>query len=414
MTTRWTRRALAATVVGVAALIGSPPAAHADDYADTLVVNGTVTADGTVKITETLTFPTAAPAQITQRLATGEMATRHDKYVFDISDVSAKAGSGTASVSTSTDGDYRVVTITTGGAKTVTLNYTVKGASRAQQVGNTSRTLVSWRVLQGLSVGVKQASGTFEVPGVINFVDCKSGPPAAPGPCGTVAGGTHDSPNPTFTDGPRGPGEAITMSFGISSGAVKPDGQLKRLWSLDQAFSVNSKTLLASLLPLLLGGLALYLLHRRNGRDVTPSTVAPVAEFAPVGEGQARFTVLEGVRPGEVGTLADERVDPVDVTATLLDLAVRGHVRIIEQPRTGAHQPLDWTFERLSSDEPLLGYEKTLLDAIAPEGGTAVPVSQIGGAVSAVVPQVQSASTTRSSRAAGSPGVPTAPATPGA
>ena len=39
------------------------------------------------------------------------------------------------------------------------------------------------------------------------------------------------------------------------------------------------------------------------------------------------------IRPGHVGTVADERVDPIDVTATLVDLAVRGHLLITELPR---------------------------------------------------------------------------------
>jgi hypothetical protein len=100
--------------------------------------------------------------------------------------------------------------------------------------------------------------------------------------------------------------------------------------------------------------------------------------------------VQDGIRPGEVGTLADERVDPVDVTATLLDLAVRGHLRITELPKASPHAPTDWTFARLQSSDPLLAYEHTLLDAVAPVQGDPVQVSNLAGSVGAVIGTVQS------------------------
>ena len=58
-----------------------------------------------------------------------------------------------------------------------------------------------------------------------------------------------------------------------------------------------------------------------------------MAEFVPIGSGESEFRVLGEIRPGHVGTVADERVDPIDVTATLVDLAVHGHLRITELPR---------------------------------------------------------------------------------
>ena len=62
----------------------------------------------------------------------------------------------------------------------------------------------------------------------------------------------------------------------------------------------------------------------------------------------------------------------MDVTATLLDLAVRGHLRITELPRESAHAATDWTFVRRESTDKLLDYEHTLLDAVAPIQGEPV------------------------------------------
>ena len=40
-----------------------------------------------------------------------------------------------------------------------------------------------------------------------------------------------------------------------------------------------------------------------------------------------RFDPPVGMRPGQLGTLIDEKADPRDVTATLVDLAVRGYLQ---------------------------------------------------------------------------------------
>ena len=42
------------------------------------------------------------------------------------------------------------------------------------------------------------------------------------------------------------------------------------------------------------------------------------------------------LRPAEIGTLLDERADTLDVTATIVDLAVRGYLRITEVERPGS------------------------------------------------------------------------------
>jgi len=79
-----------------------------------------------------------------------------------------------------------------------------------------------------------------------------------------------------------------------------------------------------------------------------------------------------------------------DVTATLLDLSVRGHLRITELPPASPHAPTDWTFARLPSNDPLAVYEHTLLDAVAPVQGEPVKVSNLAGSVGGVIGKIQS------------------------
>jgi hypothetical protein len=60
--------------------------------------------------------------------------------------------------------------------------------------------------------------------------------------------------------------------------------------------------------------------YRRVGRD--PDAGAPVA---------VKYEAPTGLSPGEMGVLVDEDVDLRDITATIVDLAVRGHIRIVQE-----------------------------------------------------------------------------------
>ncbi len=80
------------------------------------------------------------------------------------------------------------------------------------------------------------------------------------------------------------------------------------------------------------------------------------------------FTPPGDLRPGQVGTLIDEQANTVDVTATIVDFAVRRHLRIEEVP--GARpRDRDWKLVKLTAGDPkFLPYERRLFDALF-EGG---------------------------------------------
>ena len=62
----------------------------------------------------------------------------------------------------------------------------------------------------------------------------------------------------------------------------------------------------------------------------------------------AQFEPPNGLRPAEVGTLLDERADTKDVTATIVDLAGRGFLRIDQAGER------DWSLSSTApSDRPL-------------------------------------------------------------
>jgi len=83
--------------------------------------------------------------------------------------------------------------------------------------------------------------------------------------------------------------------------------------------------------------LGMLLLWRRVGRD---------PEERPV---SARYEPPAGLTPAEAGTLLDESVDMRDITATVVDLAVNGHIKIEEREEKhlfGLISNTDYVFHR--------------------------------------------------------------------
>ena len=384
---------LAALLTG-AGLVGVTPPAWAADSINTFDVMGRASADGTLSLSTTITFDDQAPAEFVQRLDTIEDASDYTYYRFNISNITAQAGDTDLRPTISYDGDFVVITVDTSaiGATPLTIGYDVAGAARSGGVatGDMAMTLVSWPVLQGLSMPVTTATGTIAVPGAIRGVDCKSGAATGPQPCQMWGGGTYDAPSPNFQDSSLDAGAVLIFGFTAPSSVLAVDEQLMARWTLDRAFSTDLASVLAALAVLLVGAVGLFALWHMRGRDMTTvKDPTLVASFEPTGKGTVKFQVHDEIRPGHVGTVVDEHVDPIDVTATLLDLAVRGHLCIVQLPAAHPYAPMDWTFQRLTSKDKMRPFEVTLLDAIAPEDGEPAVVSRIGGPVEGVIGDVQ-------------------------
>lgn len=97
----------------------------------------------------------------------------------------------------------------------------------------------------------------------------------------------------------------------------------------------------------------------KSGRDPQGrDTLSP--EYDPPG----------GLRPAEIGVLVDERADTLDVSATIVDLAVRGFLTIEELPKKwGVLSSANYRLKHTGlSDTDLLSYEKKLLSALFKNG----------------------------------------------
>ncbi|WP_344801953.1 DUF2207 family protein [Microlunatus ginsengisoli] len=376
---------LAMLAAAAALLIGplSLPAA-AEGTASVFDAKAELAADGALRVQQTITFAGTAPANVSQTFELRQNIVGQRQYVMQLSDVTASIGGQTVAPTQSDHDRFRTVTVATGGANVVSMSYTVTGAVRTIDSG----TALQWPLLQGLSAQVNEFTGTVRLPAAFNYLECNAGSPNSPVPCRVATGGTGEVPLPTFRDGPLGEGQIVAVDIGFAPGAVPANEQIKELWTVGRAFSAKPLPLGIALGLLVLGGLGLLAMHRQAGRDATAGEPARAGQFVPVGAGQTEFRVVGEVRPGEIGTLVDERVDPIDVTASLLDLAVRGHLLITELPRASAYARTDWELTRLAGPDALQSYEQLLLDTIAPVGGI-VRVSELAGRVQDSIGAIQ-------------------------
>jgi len=184
---------------------------------------------------------------------------------------------------------------------------------------------------------------------------------------------------------PLAEGEQMSIAVKLVKGAVNvPPPMLEdRLrFFPDGAFDINPFTIGAFALTLLLG---LGLVGRNwwaHGRDREYLTqyyltndprqrTEPLFEHVPVA---VEFGPPQNMRPAELGLILDESADPKDVTATIVDLAVRGHITITELP-----QSKDWEFTWKGAPvSELMPYEKTILDGMF-TGRQEVRLSELRG-----------------------------------
>ena len=361
--------------------------AYAEGTASTFIAEGNLAKDGTLKVKQTIALTGAVPPELSQRFETREDLVGDRQYVQRLSDITAMVKGAPVQPTMKTEDRFTTVTVPTNGSTEVVMMYTVTGAV----VTIDSGTALRWRMLQGLSAQVTQFTATVQIPTQFSYIKCTAGSPNSTVPCTFAAAGTETAQIPTFRDGPRGEGEVVAIDIGFPPGGVASNEVIDYQWTVGRAFSVAPLPLALALGLLALGGVALYGLHRRAGVDRSPDgQISKPGDFVPTGAGQSEFRVVGDVRPGHVGTVADERVDPIDVTATLIDLAVRGHLVIDELPRESEFAPTDWEIRRIDGNDGLLPFEQQLLDGIAAPGSS-VRVSDLAGKVQESIGGVQNA-----------------------
>ena len=120
-----------------------------------------------------------------------------------------------------------------------------------------------------------------------------------------------------------------------------------------------------------------------KGRDPDPGmSVAPMYEPPP------------GISPAEAGTLLDDTIHPRDITSTMVDLAVRGYIKIEETAEKGlvfTHK--DYVFHLLKpmaqwTDKDLAPHERVMLENVF-QGGEETRLSSLKNRFYTAVPIIR-------------------------
>jgi uncharacterized membrane protein YgcG len=273
---------------------------------------------------------------------------------------------------------------TVSGPQTYRITYDVRGAMNAFE----AHSELYWNATgNDWEVPIRRAPITVHGP-LISEVGCFRGPVGATSVCDES--GT-DGRTARFRSTNLQPGEGLTFVTALPPEAVDvPPPLLVEKWTVEDAFSGSPAALPGAGALTLLGLGGIGLLVFRQGRDRVTRGGFAIDGRVEDGAGERRglfsprvtpveFRPPEDLRPGQLGVLVDERVDPVDISATIVDLAVRGHLRISEiEDAKLFRSKTDWVIDRLQTEDPLLPFEQRLLDGLF-EGNSQARISELKG-----------------------------------
>lgn len=131
-------------------------------------------------------------------------------------------------------------------------------------------------------------------------------------------------------------GQGLTVVIGMPKGLIEePSATTKAIWFLSDNWYFG--------LPFLTFFVVAYIWSSR-GRDPEGRGVITV-----------RYEPPRNLTPAEAGTLVDERADILDITSTIIDLAVRGYLRIEEIESTKFYFFTDRDYRLVRTKEPAPG-----------------------------------------------------------
>jgi uncharacterized membrane protein YgcG len=367
-------------VLGPVLLVQSPAQAAGEDWRITdYRAAATVDAAGTTSVQLTFDFdfgtdPGHGP-YLTFPLRQ-EIANDPDHWrMIDmtIGDVSSPSGANAELQTEEKDGNLLIrvgnANRTFTGVQTYQVNYTIRGLIAPEQAQSGLDEL-NWNAVgTGWEVPISAVEVTVAGPAAISKVACFAGYDFSE-PCQGVASGS----TATFSATDVGNGSGVQVTAGFPAGTFTgADARIERRFTIGNMFPVNAFT---GGVTAVLSALAVAFLYRRTrqgSRDqvylgLTPGVAPAPGQQAAVGYETGtlpvavQFSPPAGARPGELGTLIDSTADNRDVTAGILDLAVRGHLRIEQLDQD------EWAFTLLNGPGQLADYEGRMLAKLFAEG----------------------------------------------
>jgi hypothetical protein len=384
------RRLLTAVLAAAWAISVSGPTVHADEgwVITSFHSDITVSTDSTLTVTEDIRVDFGS-LQKHGIFRTIPLRYRYDDsndryYLLEVKAVTD--GSKALIHSETIDHDYDVIKIgdparLVSGANRYVISYTVRGAMNSFA----DHDELFWNVDGALwPVAKRSVSSTVNLPGrAFQKAACYQGPTGSRESCTFAINGQAV----TFSSTRQlGSGEQMSVVTALNQGVVdvpQPLLEARNRQFPKDAFDINPLTVGLSLL-IAIGGIGLvarnWWIHGRDRAYLTQYYVTndprertnPLFHRDPL---VVEFGSPQNMRPAELGLILDERADTKDVTATIVDLAVRGYMTITEVPNQK-----DWTFTWKPGGDAaaLLPYEKTLLDGLF-AGGRQIKLSDLKG-----------------------------------
>jgi hypothetical protein len=157
-------------------------------------------------------------------------------------------------------------------------------------------------------------------------------------------------------------GEGLTIAFGWDKGLVFPPSSWKRfLWT------INLRENWVFLLPIL-SLISMAALWYGRGRDPRVRESVTVMYEPPKFDGKP-------LTPAEVGALIDEKLDPRDITSSIVGLAVKGYIKIEETKKEGwIRDSTDYYLKKIKEADATLGPFETELMKSLFQGFCRVPL----------------------------------------
>ncbi|MGW3958720.1 DUF2207 family protein [Amycolatopsis sp. NPDC005003] len=313
--------------------------------------------DGTLSVTEHVTVP--GGQRLVSRVPLKVPASDDQDRVFAVRDV--KTDGATSELT----GDQLVLTFPAGAGD---VTYTVDGAIADLN----GRQQARWQIASGFDTPLAKLTASLIAPSTqLSPVDCFAGPVGSSQRC-TLAELDHTGVVRLEQNDVR-PGDRVDLLVGLPAGTTPANAEFAAIGLLANAFALTPLTGIAfAVLLAFLVAAALFVWRRRKqDAGALRTATGPVEVLLRDGD-RVFFASPDGVLPGQVGTVVDETVDVVDISATVVDLAVRNYLWLAEVPGN------DWQIARRNPpDEHLHDFERAVCETLLPPGTDTVLVSQL-------------------------------------
>lgn len=218
---------------------------------------------------------------------------------------------------------------------------------------------------------------------------CFQGPTGSDDPCTNVI---NDEGSAIFyaSEGGFGTGEQMTIVASIGKGRISPEptpiliDAPQNWW--EKNFPPSPASVVAAVALLFAGMLGVIAVWWRHGRDrvyrtmhyLTNDPTERTRPFFARDNVVVEYTPPDDLRPAQLGLILDESADTKDVTATIVDLAVRGYLSIEEKEKAWFLGKADWRLTKLKdADATLHPFETTVFHGLFGLGSTTVDLSDL-------------------------------------